>query len=246
MRRPLPPQPHRRRVSRLVRRARLRRHGVWPVAVAEAAAGGARRRGVDVRAVCIVSDVVAARRREIARPLPQHRQRARHAQHRAGEKSSQLPRRVAPPAAAARAAATPIVRQQRRACRARAAAHHGAAAPGGRRAAGCDVSSVPVVVRPRGQVAPTAIARAPPDAPKSRMPPLAGDAAATCTLPPPRPMAPSAEPCACSGDDADAADRFLSHEALAREPHSLRALAPLLQVRRVVAARAFAGRDARC
>ena len=33
------------------------------------------------------------------------------------------------------------------------------------------------------------------------------------------------------GDDA-AVNRFLSEEALALEPHSLRALAPLLQVRR--------------
>jgi|APGre2960657444_1045066.scaffolds.fasta_scaffold01612_4 hypothetical protein len=33
-------------------------------------------------------------------------------------------------------------------------------------------------------------------------------------------------------DDDAAANRFLSEEALAREPHSLRALAPLLQVRR--------------
>ena len=67
------------------------------------------------------------------------------------------------------------------------------------------------------------------------MPPHAGDAGAGCLPPAPRPEAPrypACEPAAC---DAAAADRFLSHEALAREPHSLRALAPLLQVRHLSA-----------
>jgi hypothetical protein len=71
------------------------------------------------------------------------------------------------------------------------------------------------------------------------MPPHAGDAACVSAPVALRPAPPSVAVCAPAepSDAADAANRFLSHEALAREPHSLRALAPLLQVRACAARR---------
>ena len=71
------------------------------------------------------------------------------------------------------------------------------------------------------------------------MPPHAGDAGCVSAPLATRLAPPSAAKCAPAAacDTCDAADRFLSHEALAREPHSLRALAPLLQVRACAARR---------